>query len=142
MDLDITIATGVGTGTIDKTLPQFKTDFVLHWQFSTASPDALPDPTIALRNVRVDAGELFKQTFGDVFGAIGDVLEPTQEVRDFLFTPIPVISDISEFFGQGTIAMIDMARAFGNVDTRLLKDINEVLDFIAKASSVGSRISC
>ncbi len=67
------------------------------------------------------------------------MLEPTQEVRDFLFTPIPVISDISEYFGQGTLAMIDIARAFGVADTRLLKDINEVLDFIATVADAGRR---
>ncbi len=138
VDIDIKVETGLGSGTIDKTLPSFATDFVLSWHFSTDSPDALPDPVIALQDIRVDAGELFKKTFDDVFGAVGDVLEPTQEVRDFLFTPIPVISDISEFFGQGTIAMIDMARAFGNVDTRLLKDINEVLDFITTVTTLGT----
>ncbi len=141
VDLDLKLQTGLGTGTLDKTLPSFLADFTLLWEFGTgtgSTPTTLPEPEIGLHQIRVDAGELFKKTFDDVFGAVGDVLEPTQEVRDFLFTPIPVISDISEYFGQGTIAMIDIARAFGFADTRLLKDINEVLDFIAAVTSLGS----
>ena len=143
VDIDVTIATGIGNETIQKTLPKFLTDFTLQWQFGTggssSQPGSLPDPQIALHNIRVDAGELFQETFGDVFRGIGDVLEPTQEVRDFLFTPIPVISDISEYFGQGTLAMIDIAKAFGVADTRLLKDINEVLKFITMFSTLGAK---
>jgi hypothetical protein len=135
--IDVKILTGLGTGTVDKTLPSFAADFSLTWGFDT-NLSALPKPSIALKNIGVAPGEIFHKMFGQVLDSLGPILEPTEPVRDFLFSPIPVISDVSQYFGGPPVSMIDLAKASGTVDVELLKDVDALLDFLLVAKGFTS----
>ncbi|MEF3404432.1 calcium-binding protein [Agromyces sp. CCNWLW203] len=138
--LDLGIDTGIAAGaanhsSVNTTLPSFTADFVLDWSFTG---DTSSDPTIRLDDIGVKAGELFTKMFGKVLDTINPIIEPIEPIREFLFSPIPVISDLSEFFDGPPVTMVDLAEATGAVDVSLLKDLNQVLDFLAAAKELAN----
>ncbi|HEY9366372.1 MAG TPA: calcium-binding protein, partial [Agromyces sp.] len=137
--LDLHINTGITSGetfsTVNTTLPSFVADFTLDWEFTG---DTSSDPSIALDNIGVKAGELFTKMFGEVIATIDPIIEPIEPIREFLFSPIPVISDLSEFFDGPPVTMVDLAEASGVVDVSLLKDINQVFEFLELARTLAN----
>ncbi|WP_137843520.1 calcium-binding protein [Microbacterium sp. 2FI] len=129
---DITLGVGITTGiasgsAVNKTLPTFTADFSFAWGFTDAG---FGDPVIALRDISVAPGQIFERMFGKVLDELTPILEPTKPVREFLFSPIPVISDLSEFFDGPPVTMVDLAKLAGFVDVELLKDLDTLLDFL------------
>lgn len=120
---------------VNASLPSIVADFTLEWTFTEA---AIGDPVISLDNIGVAPGEMFTRLFGGVLKTLDPVLEPIQPVRDFLFSPIPVLSDVSELFGGDPVTMADLAETFGDVDLSLLKDIDELLSFVQSAQQLGA----
>ncbi|MFE6967517.1 calcium-binding protein [Agromyces sp. NPDC057679] len=137
--LDLAIDTGISSGetysTVNKTLPSFTADFVLDWSFDG---DTSSDPTLELNDIGVKAGELFTKMFGEVIDTINPIIEPIEPIREFLFSPIPVISDLSEFFDGPPVTMVDLAEMTGLVDVSLLKDINQVFEFLELAKTLAN----
>ncbi|KQZ07562.1 hypothetical protein ASD23_17165 [Agromyces sp. Root1464] len=137
--LDLAINTGITSGetfsTVNTTLPSFVADFTLDWEFTG---DTSSDPAIALDHIGVKAGELFTKMFGEVISTIDPIIEPIEPIREFLFSPIPVISDLSEFFDGPPVTMVDLAEASGLVDVSLLKDINQVFEFLELARTLAN----
>lgn len=134
--LDLALTTGVAQGTtVNKTMPTFTAQFTLEWGFSGSGAS---DPTIALHDIRVDAGEIFERMFGSVLEELEPILEPTKPVREFLFSPIPVITDLSEFFGGEPVTMVDLAKLTGVVDVSLLEDIDDLLGFLEQVSALST----
>ncbi|HEX5995331.1 MAG TPA: calcium-binding protein, partial [Jiangellales bacterium] len=139
VDIALHIATGI-TGeddTVNEVLPSFETDFKLGWGFG-AGLSSLPEPTISLENIRVAPGQIFNKLFGEVLNELGPILEPAEPVREFLFAPIPVISDLSQYFGGPPVSLIDLAKLTGTVDVELLKDLDELLTFLQNAAAFTS----
>ncbi|WP_350349538.1 hypothetical protein ABIQ69_06395 [Agromyces sp. G08B096] len=128
IDLKLKIDTGIANGgNVNTTLPTFTAEFTLGWTFEGAD---LGDPAIALDKIGVAPGQMFTRLFGDVLETLDPILAPTKPVREFLFSPIPVISDVSELFGGEPVTMVDLAELFGVVDVSLLEDIDQVFDFL------------
>ncbi|WP_022890574.1 calcium-binding protein [Agromyces italicus] len=131
----LTIDTGVakpGFEAVNDSLPTITADFTLEWSFDNSG---VGDPTIALEHIRVNPGELFQRLFGGVLKALDPVLQPIKPVRDFLFSPIPVLTDLSELFGGDPVTVASLAEQFGDVDLSLLRDIDLLLDFVEKAQA-------
>lgn len=129
VDIDLRLRTGA-FGAIGGKLPVIQTDFGLGWSFSSDDLDSLQAPQVAFDDVGVDPGSLFEDTLGGVFDGLKKMTKPVQPVREFIFAPIPVISDISKLFGGGDISFVDLAETFGEVDLAMLRDINGLIDFV------------
>ena len=129
---DITLGVGIKTGIADgsavsETLPTFTAYFSFAWGFTDAG---FGDPEIMLEHISVAPGQIFERMFGKVLDELSPILEPTKPVREFLFSPIPVISDLSEFFDGPPVTMVDLAKLAGFVDVELLSDLDTLLDFL------------
>lgn len=126
--LDLDIDTGIADGgNVNTTLPTFTAEFGLTWEFDGTGAGNLE---LELRNIGVAPGEMFTKLFGSVLKTLDPILAPTKPVREFLFSPIPVISDLSEYFGGDPVTMATLAKAFGVVDVSLLEDIDQLFDFL------------
>ena len=129
VEVDVRLATNLA-GQIGKLLPKVTADFALGWEISTDDLDALAAPTVSFGNVQLDARSLFDNAVGELLREIDHITDPVDPVREFLFAPIPVISDLSRLFGGGDVTFVDLAEIFGDVDLSLLKDLNALLDFV------------
>lgn len=128
IDLKLKIDTGIADGgNVNTTLPTFTAEFTLGWTFAGTD---LGEPDLALDKIGVAPGQMFTRLFGEVLETLDPILAPTKPVREFLFSPIPVISDVSELFGGEPVTMVDLAELFGVVDVSLLEDIDQVFDFL------------
>jgi Ca2+-binding RTX toxin-like protein len=128
-DVDLRLRTGA-FGAIGGKLPVIQTDFAFGWSFTSDDLDSLQAPGVAFDGVGIDPGTLFSDTLGGVFEGLKKMTKPVQPIREFIFAPIPVLSDVSRLFGGGDISFVDLAETFGDVDLALLRDINGLLDFI------------
>ncbi|MBM7831219.1 Ca2+-binding RTX toxin-like protein [Agromyces cerinus] len=128
INLDLHIDTGIATGgNVNTTLPTFELDFGLVWAFDGSGAG---DLELELRDIGVAPGQMFTKLFGEVLRTLDPILAPTKPVREFLFSPIPVISDLSEYFGGDPVTMVTLAKALGVVDVSLLEDIDQLFDFL------------
>ncbi|HEY1106406.1 MAG TPA: calcium-binding protein, partial [Agromyces sp.] len=126
--LDLDIDTGIADGgNVNTTLPTFTAEFGLTWEFDGSGAG---DLELELRNIGVAPGEMFTKLFGEVLRTLDPILAPTKPIREFLFSPIPVISDLSEYFGGDPVTMVTLAKALGVVDVSLLEDIDQLFDFL------------
>lgn len=59
-------------------------------------------------NVALDLGRFFSEFFDPTVQALQIALAPIEPVVDFLTLPIPVLSDIGESVGYGSVTPIDL----------------------------------
>ena len=134
LNVDLKLATGVDTGSatddIGQKLPKITTDFLFTWEFTQDSIGDLEPPTIAFNDVAIDPGTLFAETLNPIFDGLKRFTKPVEPIREFIFAPIPIISELSRLFGGSDVSFVDLAEIFGDVDLALLKDINGLLDFV------------
>jgi Ca2+-binding RTX toxin-like protein len=108
--------------------PRMLTDFELDWGFDINNfKDS--SPTIAFRDVRLDAGSFLSDFAKPIFGEIKPVLDVVGPVVDFLDTRLPLVSDL---LGE-TITLIDLAETFKLLDT---KTINTARQFISAVKTI------
>jgi Ca2+-binding RTX toxin-like protein len=153
-DVDIQATTGVTTSLtgeqVGDKLPRLRGNLLMNWAFGGPSgtgggdpecgsiaggggPVSLDDiglPEVCLTDLGIDPGTLFSNTFNPIFGGIKKFFEPVRPIREFLFAPIPVISDLARLFGGGDVTFVDLAEIFGDVDLSLLEDIDAFLVFL------------
>ncbi|HAY27260.1 MAG TPA: hypothetical protein DCY47_07130 [Candidatus Accumulibacter sp.] len=71
--------------------------------------DSFGNPiTIDYESVRLDLGTFFSEFFDPTVKAIQTALTPLQPIVDFLTFPIPVLSDIGQAVGYGSITPVDL----------------------------------
>ncbi len=80
---------------------------------------------IAINNVTLDLGSLVGEVLGPLLSEVQRVTQPFQPIIDILLTEIPVISDLFS-----PVTFLDLAGAFGNVDTDFIETVVEVIDLI------------
>lgn len=149
-DIDLELKSGID-GSVGEKLPNVRADFLLNWEFGSpgtaagsdpecGTPPGAPGEPVGLGNigaprlcfneVGIDPGTLFSQTLNPIFSGVKKFTEPVDPIREFIFAPIPVLSDLSRLFGGGDVTFVDLAEIFGEVDLSLLKDINQLVDVI------------
>ena len=130
VEVDIQLVTKLD-GDVGKLLPKITANFELAWTLSSDSlGNGLAAPEVGFGNVRLDARSLFDNAVGQLIRQLDKLTDPVDPIREFLFAPIPVLSDLSRLFGGGDITMVDLAEIFGDVDLGMLKDIDQFLDFL------------
>ena len=90
------------------------------------------DLGVAFNNVGVDLGAILKNTIGGTFSDLYKYTEPLDPIREFLFSPIPVVSDLATTFGGDPVTFFDLLK-IQNPDSatlQFLEDVNRLLDII------------
>ncbi|MDQ3963550.1 MAG: hypothetical protein M3277_06520 [Actinomycetota bacterium] len=150
-DLDFTLTSGI-EGTVGHKLPKVRADLRLNWQLGQPGAPAPGDPdctgedgdggntsdpsvgitdvgtpAVCFENLGIDPGTLFQETLRPIFNEIKALAKPVDPIREFIFSPVPVLSDASRLFGGDDITYVDLAALFGDFDPRLLEDINALI---------------
>jgi Ca2+-binding RTX toxin-like protein len=102
----------------DAALPGVSTDFKLTWAWG-ASTGTDPGNTSGLKikfdHVTLDAGEFFGKALKPYLQQIVDATKPLQPIIDTIFTPMPVISDLSKAAGGDDITIATLAEKFNTL---------------------------
>ncbi|WP_165354482.1 calcium-binding protein [Nocardioides glacieisoli] len=109
----------------DAALPGVGTDFLLTWKWAASTGDdgkpvpAKPGNTknlkIAFNNVTLNAGEFFGDALQPYLEQVMDATKPLQPVIDTIFTPMPVISDLSKAAGGKEVTIATLAQTFNTL---------------------------
>ena len=109
----------------DAALPGIATDFRLTWAWgkSTGTPPppggTKPNNTAGLviqfNNVTLNAGEFFGKALKPYLQQIVDATKPLQPIIDTIFTPMPVISDLSKAAGGDAVTIATLAEKFNTL---------------------------
>ena len=108
---------------VDSALPGVGTDFRLTWAWgATTGPPAPPakpgdakNLVIQFNNVTLDAGEFFGKALKPYLQQVVDATKPLQPVIDTIFTPMPVISDLSKAAGGKAVTIASLAETFNTL---------------------------
>ena len=101
-------------------LPGISTDFRLTWAWGlTTGPPPPPtnkdDLKIAFNKVTLNTGKFFGEALNPYLKQIIDATKPLQPVIDTIFTPMPVISDLSKAAGGSEITIATLAETFNTI---------------------------
>ncbi|EAQ00456.1 type I secretion target repeat protein [Janibacter sp. HTCC2649] len=105
-------------GTADAALPGISTDFVLKWAWSASTSNDPKNPAgllVQFNNVTLDAGKFFGKALKPYLQQVVDATKPLQPVLDTIFTPMPVISDLSTAAGGQPITIATLAETFSTI---------------------------
>lgn len=122
------------TATAGSGLPQVRTVLDLDWE-GLGSDD--PAPTVEFDDFELNLGSLFSDTFEPILNEVRRLTEPVDPIREFLFSPLPVLSEVSRMFGGDDVTFVDLAEIFGGADLSLLDDINTVVDVANAIADAG-----
>ena len=106
--------------------PGVATDFSSTWAWgaSTGRPrpararqagDAKNRSRSQFNNVTLDAGEFFGEALKPYLEQVVDATKPLQPVIDTIFTPMPVISDLSKAAGGKAVTIASLAETFNTL---------------------------
>ncbi len=136
LDVELALSSDLVPGAAGK-FPTVNANFFLDWAIgdiglATYVPldsigNAIGDGLQALeiRDVTLELGSVIGEVLGPVLEQVQNVTEPFQPIIDILLTEIPVISDLFS-----PVTFLDVAGAFGNVDTSFIEKIVRVIDLI------------
>ncbi|MBO9522222.1 MAG: hypothetical protein J7518_11850 [Nocardioidaceae bacterium] len=133
-------------GAVDAALPGVSTDFKLTWAWG-ASTGTTPANTSGLKvkfdHVTLNAGEFFGKAIKPYLQQVVDATKPLQPVIDTIFTPMPVISDLSKAAGGDEITIATLAEKFSTIAggpkiKPFLDAIKTVKQFLAGVKCDGS----
>ncbi|HVE99166.1 MAG TPA: calcium-binding protein [Mycobacteriales bacterium] len=141
VDLKLAVQPNFGSGTDG--LPKLQTNLLIDWGlvFDVGADEnafQTSEPTLALENVGIDLGSVVGSTLKPIFTKINDFTEPIEPIREVIFSPVPVLSQAAELFGQEPVTWVDLAAMFGEFDPSLLEDINDLLELIETLASDSS----
>ena len=106
--------------TADAALPGVSTNFRLTWGWGlTSGPPPPPtnkdDLKIAFNQVTLNTGDFFGKALKPYLQQVADATKPLQPVIDTIFTPVPVISDLSKAAGGTEITIATLAEKFNTL---------------------------
>ncbi|MCX6399965.1 MAG: calcium-binding protein [Propionibacteriales bacterium] len=107
--------------TVDAAMPGVSTDFRLTWGWgvSAGGPPVKPSNTdnlvIRFNNVTLNAGDFFGKALKPYLTQIVDAAKPLQPILDTIFTPMPVISDLSKAAGGKEVTIASLAETFNTL---------------------------
>ncbi len=105
-------------------LPGVSTDFRLTWSWGTTSATPPTTPVkpsdtgglkIAFNNVTLNTGDFFGQALAPYFKQVVDAARPLQPIIDTIFTPMPVISDLSKAAGGQAVTIASLGETFNTL---------------------------
>jgi len=108
-NVNLLVSANFGSGLFD---PNLSFDFNLQWNFDNADTTQFPFgdvPSVAFNNVELDLGSLFDGFIAPLVQEIQQVTEPLEPIATLLTTPIPVLSDLTEYVGDGDFTFADLA---------------------------------
>ena len=105
---DVYLTLSGGFGSADNEFPTVDADFELHWKFDSNNPTANP-PAVSFSNVKLDLGQFMNSVLLPVLQSIQRETQPFKPVLDVLNAPIPGLSDISNFLGEGNVTLLELA---------------------------------
>ena len=135
-------------------LPGIATDFVLTWSWGVSSAATAPKPTpanavkpsdpstlrIAFNNVTLDTGKFFGEALGPYLKQVVDATKPLQPIIDTIFTPMPVISDLSKAAGGQAVTIASLGETFNTLAGG--PKIKPFLDAIKTAKDLLKGVKC
>lgn len=129
--------------TLDAAIPGIEADFVLTWAWTAADPKNIGGLEIAFNAVTIDTGKFLGEAIAPYLKQILDAVKPMQPVIDIIFTPIPVISDLSVAAGGDEITIATLAQTFSTLAggpkiepfLRVIKQVNDLVKNISCTDS-------
>ncbi|MFZ1800959.1 MAG: hypothetical protein WAU24_13920, partial [Chitinophagaceae bacterium] len=103
---------------VDAAMPGVSTDFLLTWAWGASTSNNPKDTTglqVQFNNVTLNTGEFFGQALKPYLQQVIDAAKPLQPVIDTIFTPMPVISDLSKAAGGSAVTIATLAEQFNTV---------------------------
>ncbi|MCW2753904.1 MAG: hypothetical protein JWQ32_1315 [Marmoricola sp.] len=103
---------------VDAALPGVSTDFKLGWAWGAntgKTPSNTSGLAIKFDHVTLDAGQFFGKALKPYLQQVVDATKPLQPVLDTIFTPMPVISDLSKAAGGDDITIATLAETFSTI---------------------------
>jgi Ca2+-binding RTX toxin-like protein len=104
--------------TVDAALPGVATDFRLTWAWGAntgKTPSNTSGLAIKFDHVTLNAGEFFGKALKPYLQQVVDATKPLQPVLDTIFTPMPVISDLSKAAGGDEVTIATLAETFSTI---------------------------
>ena len=130
----------------DAALPGVATNFRLTWAWGASSASTPVNPkntsglVIQFNNVTLNAGKFFGDALGPYLKQVVDATKPLQPVIDTIFTPMPVISDLSKAAGGKAVTIASLAETFNTVAGG--PRITPFLDAIKTTKQLLAGVSC
>lgn len=131
---------------VDAALPGVSTDFTLTWGWGASTSKDPKNPEglkIKFEHVTLNAGDFFGKALKPYLQQVIDATKPLQPVLDTIFTPMPVISDLSVAAGGDPITIATLAETFSTLAggpriKPFLDAIKTVKEFLAGVKCDGS----
>jgi len=90
---------------------------------------------VGIYNIQLDVGDFLTNVMGPVVDEVSKFTKPLQPIVDFVTSPVPIIGQFMDF------TWLDLADTYGKVDTRLIRQIAEVVTLINDiADSAGASL--
>ena len=103
---------------VDAALPGVSTDFVLTWGWGASTSKTPSNPgglKVSFKHVTLNAGDFFGKAIKPYLQQVIDATKPLQPVLDTIFTPMPVISDLSKAAGGDEVTIATLAETFSTI---------------------------
>lgn len=103
---------------VDSALPGISTDFKLTWGWGASTSKSPSNPEglkVRFDHVTLNAGEFFGKALKPYLQQVVDATKPLQPVIDTIFTPMPVISDLSKAAGGDEVTIASLAETFSTI---------------------------
>lgn len=135
-------------GAVDAALPGIGTDFKLTWAWGEdTAPDAPPvkasntdNLVIRFDHVTLNVGEFLGKALKPYLKQIVDASKPLQPIIDTVFTPMPVISDLSKAAGGQEVTIATLAEKFNTLPGGA--KIKPFLDAIKTVKTMLGAVKC
>ena len=131
----------------DAALPGVETDFKLTWGWGAKSGQPVGTPAsntdalvIRFNNVTLNAGTFFGEALEPYLTQIVDATKPLQPIIDTIFTPMPVISDLSKAAGGKEVTIASLADTFNTLPGGA--KIQPFLKAIKTVKTLRERVKC
>ncbi len=103
---------------VDAALPGVSTDFKLTWGWGASTSKVPSNPEglkVRFDHVTLNAGDFFGKALKPYLQQVVDATKPLQPVIDTIFTPMPVISDLSKAAGGDEVTIATLAETFSTI---------------------------
>ena len=121
-NLNLRIVTSFGG---DAQFPSIETNFVLNWGLDSRNTSKAPSK-VGFYQVTVDLGTFVKKFMAPIIDKIQLVTRPIQPLIDFLKTPIPGVSDLSNAAGLGDVTIETLVKLKANLDNLNPADVKDM----------------
>lgn len=110
IDLELDAGAAVGSIAIDD-LPNITGLMNIDWAWSPS--DDIVAPGVQFYNVSFDLGAFVTDAIAPLIDKINQFTAPLDPFLDFLNEDVPIVSQLSEIFGQGAVTVLDAIRILG-----------------------------